>query len=104
MISQISLGIFKVFSYCIQFLGAFFGVGLILNLLGYGYTFDLKKGLVIDTMQNIRNEVQFEREIEREEREDYLRNNGGGASGSATSQYIIAPNVPEEKDILSIGD
>ena len=86
--SKVTFGVFQFFSYCIQFLGAFFFVGLILNLLGFGYTFSLEKGLVIDNIQNIRNEVQFEREIEREEREDLK-----GMSGSQS--YIIAPNVPE---------
>lgn len=63
---SISFNIFLFFSYCIQFLGAFFAFGLVLNLLGFGYTVDLERGLRIDRMQNIRKEVQFEREIERE--------------------------------------
>lgn len=99
IVSQISLAAFKLFSYCIQFLGAFFFLGFILNLLGYGYTVDLERGLVVDKIQTIRNEVQFEREIEREEREDMMM--GGGGSGG--SRYIIAPNVPEN-NVVSAGD
>lgn len=83
--SRASSAAFLLFSYCIQFLGAFFFCGFILNLLGFGYTVDLERGLVIDRMENIRNEVQFEREIEREERE--------GLRGSAASKYIVAPRV-----------
>lgn len=76
-----TFSIFKLFSYCIQFLGAFFFIGLILNFAGFGYTVDLEHGLVIDRMENIRNEIQFEREIERETMEG--------------SKYLIAPKVPE---------
>jgi len=93
--AMVSFNIFKLFSYCIQFLGAFFFCGFILNLLGFGYTVSLERGLVVDKIQNIRNEVQFEREIEREERAEL--------KGSATSKYIIAPNVPEI-NAVSIGD
>ena len=91
--NNLSFNIFMLFSYGIQFLGAFFGVGLILNLLGFGYTFDLERGLVVDRMNNIRNQVQFEREIERTERADL--------KGSASSKYIIAPRVPEN-NIVSL--
>ena len=92
MTSQVTLAIFKLFSYCIQFLGGFFFLGLLLNLSGFGYTFDLDRGLVIDSIGNIRNEVQFEREIEREGREDAMKMGGGGSIGG--SRYIIAPEVP----------
>lgn len=81
MKAQATFSIFKVFSYCIQFLGAFFFMGLLLNFAGFGYTVDLEHGLVIDRIENIRNEIQFEREIERETMEG--------------SQYLIAPKVPE---------
>ena len=76
-----TFSVFKLFSYCIQFLGAFFFTGLILNFAGFGYTVDLEHGLVIDRIENIRNEIQFEREIERETLEG--------------SKYLIAPKVPE---------
>jgi hypothetical protein len=76
-----TFSIFKLFSYCIQFLGAFFFLGLILNFVGYGYTVDLEHGLVIDRIENIRNEIQFEREIERETMQG--------------SKYLFAPKVPE---------
>jgi len=95
MIAKVTSVIFDLFSYCIQFLGAFFFCGFILNILGYGYTFDLQKGLVVDKMQNIRNEVQFEREIEREERQEL--------KGSVSTKYnIIAPPVAEipESDVV----
>jgi hypothetical protein len=93
MTSQVTLAIFKLFSYCIQFLGGFFFLGLLLNLSGFGYTFDLDRGLVIDRIGNIRNEVQFEREIEREGREDAMKMGGGGSIGG--SRYIIGPEVPK---------
>jgi len=76
-----TFSIFKLFSYCIQFLGAFFFTGFILNLAGFGYTVDLEHGLVVDRIENIRNEIQFEREIERETLQG--------------SKYLIAPKVPE---------
>jgi len=98
MLAKVTLGIFKLFSYCLQFLGVFFSFGLVANLLGFGYTFDFEHGLVVDRIQNIRNEVQFEREIEREEREDLK-----GVSGSSSSKYLIAPNIPESNGV-SVGD
>lgn len=76
-----TFSVFKLFSYCLQFLGAFFFIGLILNFVGYGYTVDIENGLVIDRIDNIRNEIQFEREIERE--------------SMVGSKYLIAPKVPE---------
>lgn len=90
--SQVTLGLFKFFSYCIQFLGLFFFCGLLLNFAGYGYTFDLEHGLVVDKIQNIRNEIQFEREIEREEMED-LR---GGMNTGGSNTLTITP----EKNVI----
>jgi hypothetical protein len=96
MTSLISLGVFKLFSYCIQFAGGFFFIGLLLNLSGFGYTFDLDRGLVIDRIASIRNEVQFEREIEREGREDAAaaKTMGERISVVGSRGYIIAPDVP----------
>mmetsp|Transcript_15089 Transcript_15089/g.27309 ORF Transcript_15089/g.27309 Transcript_15089/m.27309 type:complete len:191 (+) Transcript_15089:129-701(+) len=98
-IDEISLGIFdiffNIFSFGIQFLGVFFSLGLLLNLMGFGYTVDLEHGLVIDRIQNIRNDVQFEREIEREERADL--------KGSASSKFITNLDVPEN-NVVSVGD
>ena len=92
--SQVTLGLFKFFSYCIQFLGLFFFCGLLLNFAGFGYTFDFEHGLVVDKIQNIRNEVQFEMEIEREEMEDLQR---GGimntVGGSNTLNITPETNV-----------
>jgi hypothetical protein len=80
-IAQITSTIFNIFSYTIQFLGAVFTFGLVLNLLGYGYRFDFENGLEINKLENIRNEIQFEREIIREEREDYLKERGQNYKG-----------------------
>ena len=88
-LAQITGTIFDIFSYTIQFLGALFTFGLVLNLLGYGYRFDFDHGLEINKLENIRNEIQFEREIIREEREDYLKANG---------------NVGEFKEEIVIGN
>ncbi|KAL7526858.1 hypothetical protein ACHAWF_001940 [Thalassiosira exigua] len=88
MTAKVTNAIFLVFSYCIQFLGALFFLGLILNFLGYAYTFDLDGGLVIDTIPKMRNEVQFEREVEREERAALME--------SASSQDIISPSFQED--------
>ncbi|KAL3800577.1 hypothetical protein ACHAWO_009821 [Cyclotella atomus] len=77
--------IFNLFSYTIQFLGALFTFGLVLNLLGYGYRFDLDHGIEVNKLENIRNEIQFEREIIREEREDYLKSRGGSSSAGVNS-------------------
>ena len=58
-------GISLLFSYCIQFLGVAFSLGLVLYLCGFGYTFDLDNGLEIDRIENMRRELQFRREIVR---------------------------------------
>ncbi len=50
-------------SYCIQFLGVAFSLGLVLNLCGFAYTFDLEHGLEIDRIENVRKEQQFRREM-----------------------------------------
>ena len=92
--AKVTLGLFNIFSYCIQFLGAFFFGGLILNLLGFGYTFDLDKGITIDKIDNIRNEVQFEREIIREETEE-LKEEAAAGGGMPGSKQLVIPDVPE---------
>lgn len=48
------------FSYTFQFVGNAIFVGIFLNLIGYGYYFDSKKGLQIDTLANVRELVQFQ--------------------------------------------
>ena len=93
--AKVTLGLFNIFSYCIQFLGAFFFFGLILNLLGFGYTFDLDKGITIDKIDNIRNEVQFEREIIREEREELKEEAAAGGGSMPGSKQLVIPDVPE---------
>ena len=89
-LAQVTGTIFNVFSYTIQFLGALFTFGLVLNLLGYGYRFDLDHGIEVNKLENIRNEIQFEREIIREEREDYL--NGRGENGGFGGEQIVIGN------------
>jgi hypothetical protein len=93
--SQVTLGLFKFFSYCIQFLGLFFFCGLLLNFAGYGYTFDFEHGLVVDKIQNIRNEVQFEMEIEREEMEDLQR---GGIMNTVGGSNTL--NITPEMNVF----
>jgi hypothetical protein len=56
--------------------------------LGYGYRFDFDHGLEINRLENIRNEVQFEREIIREEREDYLKERSEGKAGNSNKLVI----------------
>jgi len=62
---DVSFQAFKLFSYVIQFLGLYFSFGLLLNILGYGYSFDFQSGFRVDKIENLRNEMQFRREIER---------------------------------------
>lgn len=66
--TNISFLIFKFFSYIIQFLGLYFTFGLLLNILGYGYSFNIQngEGFKVDKIENMRNEIQFQREVERE--------------------------------------
>ena len=90
-LSKASNAIFLFTSYCFQFIGAFFGFGLLLNILGYGYTIDLRRDqpLVVEKISDLRKEIQFEREIEREMRED----SGKQPTGS---RYLFAPTVSED--------
>ena len=41
------------------------GCGLILNIMGYGYHFDLQQGLVIDTIEQMRTDRQLQQELMR---------------------------------------
>lgn len=50
-------------------IGIYFGFGILLNLFGYAYSFSLDEGYKIDTIQNKRIEIQFEREAKRYENE-----------------------------------
>ena len=104
---------FLPFSYTIQFLGFLVFCGFILNLLGFGYTFDFDEGLRIDRIENLRNELQFEREIVREEREEMKEAAAADATSSkgndlaTKSQWtnvkipndgvkeLVIPDVPE---------
>ena len=77
LVAQITYTIFNIFSYTTQFLGVLFTLGLILNLFGYGYRYDTENGgLEINKLEYMRNEIQFEREILREEKEDFYLKRG----------------------------
>jgi hypothetical protein len=82
-LSRITFTIYQLFSYCVQAAGAFFFIGLLLNFAGFGYTIDMEHGLVIDKIENIRNTVQFEMEIKREEREDVMKAGSSSSSSGA---------------------
>ena len=104
---------FLPFSYTIQFLGFLVFCGFILNLLGFGYTFDFEEGLRIERIENLRNELQFEREIVREEKEEMREAAAADATSSkgndlaTKSQWtnvkipndgvkeLVIPDVPE---------
>ncbi len=83
---NVSFGAFKLFSYVIQFLGLYFSFGLLLNILGYGYSFDFENGFRVDKMENLRNEMQFRREIER------------SSSSSSSMLRSSSPTVSEVLD------
>jgi hypothetical protein len=63
--ADITEAIFLLWSYMIQFAGFALTIGLVLNLCGYAYSFDFKHGLEIDTLNNKRKQIQFQREITR---------------------------------------
>lgn len=92
-LSRVTFSIFRLFSYCVQAAGAFFFIGLLLNFAGFGYTIDMEHGLVIDKIQNIRNTVQFEMEIQREEREDVMK--AGSSSSSSSSGAVGSTKLLE---------
>ena len=92
--NRITSTLFLSFSFGIQFLGVFFACGIVLNILGYGYRFDLNDGLVIDKIENIRTELQFEQEIIREERKD-IRESAISGSGMSGAKDLVIPDVPE---------
>jgi len=86
---SISFQLFKLFSYIIQFLGLYFTFGLILNILGYGYSFDFENGFQVDKMENIRNERQFQLEMQRmsssSQRERGISTDGSNSGSSSTA-------------------
>jgi len=57
--------IFLLFSYAIQFAGAVFSFGLLLNLCGYMYVFDMEHGLEVGKIENMRTTLQFRGEVQR---------------------------------------
>lgn len=52
-----------VYSFFIQSAAAYFSVLMLLNISGYDYKFDPEYGLQIDTLENIRMENRFKREM-----------------------------------------
>lgn len=88
-LSRVTFRIFQLFSYALQAAGAFFFIGLLLNFAGFGYTVDMEHGLVIDKIQNIRNTVQFDMEIKREEREDVMKAGSSSSSGAVGSTKLL---------------
>ena len=52
--------LFLLYSFGMQFGGTLFGLGLLLNLCGYDYSFDMTHGLEIDTISNMQQAHQFE--------------------------------------------
>ena len=52
-------GGYLVFAFCQISLGIALSLGLLLNLSGYAYTVSWKDGLVVDTIQKLREEQQF---------------------------------------------
>jgi two-component system sensor histidine kinase CreC len=64
IVMKIFDGISLLFSYCIQFLGVAFSLGLVLYLCGFGYTFDLDNGLEIDRIENMRRELEGKHYVE----------------------------------------
>lgn len=60
-----------LWAYTIIFLGSALSIGLLLNLCGYAYTFSFTEGVRIDTIQMLRQESQFQKEIRRSAKEEY---------------------------------
>lgn len=52
--------LFLLYSFGMQFGGTLFGLGLLLNICGYDYSFDMTHGLEIDTISNMQQAHQFE--------------------------------------------
>jgi hypothetical protein len=52
-------GGYLMFAFCQISLGIALSLGLLLNLSGYAYTISWKDGLVVDTIQKLREEQQF---------------------------------------------
>lgn len=52
--------LFLLYSFGMQFGGTLFGLGLLLNICGYDYSFDMTHGLGIDTISNMQQAHQFE--------------------------------------------
>ena len=52
--------LFLLYSFGMQVGGTLVGLGLLLNICGYDYSFDLTHGLEIDTISNMQQAHQFE--------------------------------------------
>jgi hypothetical protein len=69
VVQTVVWGIYRVWSYTFTFLGVALSGGLVLNVLGYGYTFTKEDGLRIDTLEQLRTENQFQNAAKQYERE-----------------------------------
>mmetsp|Transcript_22804 Transcript_22804/g.46291 ORF Transcript_22804/g.46291 Transcript_22804/m.46291 type:complete len:160 (-) Transcript_22804:326-805(-) len=58
----------SVINFGFLFIGAYFGFGLLLNLSGYAYRFDMQHGYEIDTIPQMRTKLQFEAEARKMEK------------------------------------
>ena len=59
LLDKLKWGIFLTWSYTFTAFAIIPAAGLVLNLFGYGYTFSKEDGFHIDTLQNLRTEIQF---------------------------------------------
>ena len=79
-----------VWSIAWQLVGAAFALGLVLNLCGYGYTFDLERGLEVNTLSELRKsnaERRFLREFAKDDTTPpSSMSSSGGSRGSSAAQ------------------
>lgn len=90
IVVQIFRKIFTIFadiySVFVLIFGSFFACGLLLNLCGYGYSFNRDGKFQVDTIQNMRVENQMQREFQRM---------GSDKSSSSTSESQPPSSLPK---------
>lgn len=91
-----------LFSFGIQSLGLYFSVGLLLNICGFGYHFDLQHGLQIDTLENMRNENQFKREMQRSGRQTQETSSITSSTGTKLGNSFVVAAAAEDNSVAKM--
>jgi hypothetical protein len=64
-LQKVFWGVWGVWNYSFMFAGTALSIGLLLNFLGYGYSFDIEHGLEVEKIERMIEKQQFRAEMMR---------------------------------------